>query len=320
MGLIRTSKRKIGGIVVPLVTPLRAGGELDRGSLNRMVEHVAGAGVNGLFMLGSTGEASSLSVEVRCSLLREVAQSARERVPLIVNVSDTAFDHTLRVADEAAQSGAFAVALSPPSYFVLDQHQLSAYSRHFCERSPLPVFLYNVPQFAHTAFEPETVCELAELPNVIGLKNSDGSLEYLQRVQSLLGSREGFSVLVGNEETLLPALELGADGGVCGGANMFPELFVELFQAATEGRGNDAERLQQIVGEVSEAVYGVGAPETSYLRGLKRALSALGLIEDALAEPLQNFEPAEKAELDGRFARVLAKVRQVAESDHSVST
>lgn len=312
MGRIQTSNGKISGIVVPLVTPLRPSGELDRGSLDRILEHVAGAGVHGLFVLGSTGEASSLSVELRCSLLRAVAESARVRIPLIVNVSDTAFDHTLQIAEEAARNGAFAVALSPPCYFVLDQQQLSAYTSHFCERSPLPVFLYNVPQYAHTAFEPETVCELAELPNVIGLKNSDGRLEYLQQMQSCLGRREEFSLLVGNEETLLPALRLGADGGVCGGANMFPELFVELFQAATDGGGYKAERLQQLVVEISEAVYRVGAPETSYLRGLKRALAAMALIEDALAEPLQSFEPAEKAELDARFARVLEKVRQLA--------
>ena len=319
MGRIRTSKQKIGGIVVPLITPLREGGELDRGSLDRMVEHVVGAGVNGLFVLGSTGESSSLSVETRCSLLRTVAQSARERVPLIANVSDTAFEHTLRIAAEAAQSGAFAVALSPPSYFVLDQQQLSAYTRHFCERSPLPVFLYNVPQFAHTAFEPETVCGLAVLPNIIGLKNSDGSLEYLRQVQAGLVHGQEFSLLVGNEESLLEALQLGADGGVCGGANMFPRVFVELFQAVAEGRATDAERLQRIVVEVSDAVYRVGAPETSYLRGLKRALSALGLIEDALAEPLQNFEPAERAELDARFACVWEAVRKAAESNYSKS-
>lgn len=319
MGHIQTSNGKLRGIIVPLVTPLRAGGALDRDSLDRVVEHVAAAGVNGLFLLGSTGEASSLSVELRCSLLRAVAQRAGERVPLVVNVSDTALEHTLQIADEAAEQGALAVALSPPCYFVLDQRQLKAYTRHFCEKSALPVFLYNVPQYAHTAFEPETVCELAELPNVIGLKNSDGSLEYLQRVRSGLRRREEFSLLVGNEETLLSALQLGADGGVCGGANMFPEMFVELFQAATGGRVNDAEWLQQIVVEISESVYRVGAPETSYLRGLKRALSALELIEDVLAEPLQNFEPAEKAELDARFARVLETVRKVAERNHSKS-
>ena len=312
MASIRKSNHKIRGVVVPLVTPLREGGALDSSSLERIVEHVIRADVDGLFVLGSTGEAPSLSVELRCSILRAVAQAAASRLPLVVNVSDTALDHTLRIAEQAAHNGAFALALSPPSYFALDQKQVRAYVAHFCEKSPLPVFLYNVPQFAHTAFEPETVCELAQLPNVIGLKNSDGRLDYLRRVQLGLARREEFSLLVGNEEILLPALKLGADGGVCGGANMFPRIFVELFKAATEGHHAEAERLQALVLEVSNAIYHVGASETSYLRGLKRALSGLGLIQDVLAEPLQNFEPAEKAELDARFARVHEAIHEAA--------
>lgn len=289
---------------MPLVTPLRPDASLDVRSVERIVAHVVEGGVNGLFVLGSTGEAPSLSIEMRISVLRSIAKAAPADVRVIANVSDAAMEHTLQLAEQAASGGAVAVALSPPSYFSLDQEQLRAYVEHFCERSPLPVFLYNIPQFAHTPFEPETVCNLAELRNVIGLKNSDGSLDYLRKVQSGLRRRTNFSLLVGNEETLLPALRMGADGGVCGGANMFPQIFVELFRAATEGRAVEAERLQEIVVKLSEAVYRVGAPETGYLRGLKRALARLQLIQDVLAEPLQNFHPAEKAELDARLAEV----------------
>jgi 4-hydroxy-tetrahydrodipicolinate synthase len=234
-----------------------------------------------------------------------LCEAVAGRVPIVVNVSDTAFGHSVRLAEEAAKNGAVAVAISPPSYFPVDQLQLRTYIAHFAELSPLPVFLYNIPQFAHTPFTEETVCELAELPNVIGLKNSNNSLDYLRTVHTKLKQRADFTVLVGNEETLLPALTIGADGGVCGGANMFPKLFVQLFDAATNGRASEAERIQQTVLQVSKAVYAVGAAETSYLRGLKRALTLLGLIQDVLAEPLQNFNMAEGAELDSRFARQL---------------
>lgn len=302
---VPTLSGKLRGIITPLVTPLLDWRTLDFPSLRRLIEHVVAGKVHGLFVLGSTGEAPSLGIDLRCALVRAVSNEAAARVPLIVNVSDTAFEHTLCLAEEAAKCGAMAVAISPPSYFPLDQAQLKAYLAHFSERSPLPVFLYNIPQFAHTAIAAETVCELAELPNVIGLKNSDGSLDYLRAVHTGLRRRSDFSVLVGNEETLLPALTIGADGGVCGGANMFPQMFVQLFEAATNGRQAEAEELQQTVVRISKAVYAVGAPETSYLRGLKRALTGLGMIRDVLAEPLQNFDKAEQAELDSRFARLL---------------
>ena len=176
--------------------------------------------------------------------------------------------------------------------------------------SPLPVFLYNIPQFAHTEFAEETVCELAELPKVVGLKNSNGNLDYLRTVLKGLRQRADFTVLVGNEEKLLPALTIGADGGVCGGANMFPEVFVQLYDAATDGRGGEAEQLQQTVIQIADALYSVGASETSYLRGLKRALTLLGVIQDVLAEPLQNFDRGEQAELDSRFARVREALKE----------
>jgi dihydrodipicolinate synthase/N-acetylneuraminate lyase len=307
---VPTFNGKLRGIIAPLVTPLRNWQTMDLPSLERLVEHVLAGKVHGLFVLGSTGEALSLSIDLRCALVQALSEAVAARVPIIVNVSDTAFAHSLRLAHEAAKCGAIAVAISPPCYFQLDQRQLSAYVAHFAERSPLPVFLYNIPQFAHTAFAEKTVCELAELPNVIGLKNSNGNLDYLRAVQAGLRQRADFSVVVGNEETLLPALIVGADGGVCGGANMFPKLFVELFEAATNGRVSETEQLQQTVVRVAKAVYAVGAPETSYLRGLKRALSLLGFIQDVLAEPLQNFDRAEQAELDSRFARVLESMNE----------
>jgi 4-hydroxy-tetrahydrodipicolinate synthase len=256
-------------------------------------------------VLGSTGEAASLSIDVRCAVIDAVRQAVKGRVPILVNVSDTALAHSTRLAEEAAGNGASALVLSPPCYFPLDQEQLFRYARSFCENAPLPVFLYNVPQYAHNSFAPDTVRKLSYLPNVTGLKNSDGSLEYLKAVRAAVSHRSEFTLFVGNEESLLPALEAGADGGVCGGANLFPEVFVRLYQAAINGRQGEAQALQNLVIRISEAVYAVGPPETSYLRGLKHALSILGVIEDVLAEPLQKFNTAERAELEKRFRRLL---------------
>jgi 4-hydroxy-tetrahydrodipicolinate synthase len=302
---VNSSKPSLRGIVVPLVTPLRDTQALDFEALSRIVESVLDGGVHGLFVLGSTGEAPSLSIDLRYSVINLVQQVAANRVPVLVNISDTAFAHSLRLAEKAASAGASAVVLSPPCYFPIDQEQLFRYATKFCEHSPVPVFLYNVPQYAHNAFAPETVRELSYLEIVVGLKNSDGSLEYLKAVRAGVAHRSNFSLLVGNEETLLPALSAGADGGVCGGANLFPKLFVQLYEAATNGSDGEARPIQELVIRVAETVYGVGPSETSYLRGLKHALSMLGLIENVLAEPLQNFRPHERAEFEERFEHLL---------------
>lgn len=299
------SKFKLRGIITPLVTPLRHAAALDIEALSRLIERVLDGGVHGLFVLGSTGEAPSLSIALRCAVISTVRDLVEGRVPVLVNVSDTAFAHCLRLADEAALAGASAVALSPPCYFPLDQDQLFRHTKKFCENSPLPVFIYNVPQYAHNAFAPDTVRELSYLPNVIGLKNSNGSLEYLEAVRTRVAHRNDFSLFVGNEETLLAALLAGADGGVCGGANMFPKLFVQLYEAATNGRHAEARPMQELVVRIAKAVYTVGPSESSYLRGLKHALSMLGVIENVLAEPLQNFNAAERVQFEKDFGDLI---------------
>lgn len=310
---------KLQGIITPLVTPLSNSGELDNRGVERLVEHVVSGGVHGLFVLGSTGEGPSLSIDVRRELIRRVTRTAGDRVPVLVNVSDTALTHCLQLSQDAALTGASAVVISPPCYFPLDQQQLFEYTKKFCDDSPLPVFLYNVPQYAHNRFEPETVRELSYLPNVIGIKNSDGSLQYLETVRNGVAHRSDFTLLVGNEEILLSALRAGADGGVCGGANMFPRLFVQLCDVTKNGSHVEAETIQDLIVRVSKAVYTVGPPETSYLRGLKHALSFLTLIDGRLAEPLQQFDAAQCAELDERLKILLEEMTAEFKMDDHLS-
>jgi len=200
------------------------------------------------------------------------------------------------------------VVLSPPCYFPLDQELLFASARSFAQRSPLPVFLYNVPQYAHNEYAPETVERLSHAPNIAGIKNSNGSLDYLRAVREAVAHRPEFSVLVGNEEKFFPALLAGADGGVCGGANMFPELFVQLYESYLNGRHSQAEAHHKTVVRIADAIYTVGPSETSYLRGLKCALSLLGVINDVLAEPLRSLNPAQRGELEQRLNAVLEAV------------
>jgi 2-dehydro-3-deoxy-D-pentonate aldolase len=300
--------RPLRGIIPPLVTPLLDRGALDVSGLIGVIERVLAGGVHGVFILGSTGEAPSLGLDLRRHVIRETCGAVGGRVPVLVNVSDTAFAHCLQLAEDAAKAGAVAVVLSPPCYFPLDQDLLFAAVFKFAERSPLPVFLYNVPQYAHTEYASSTVERLSHAPNIAGIKNSNGNLEYLREVLRAVAHRPEFSILVGNEEKFLPALLAGAHGGVCGGANMFPELFVQLYEAFVKGRHSEAEAHHKNVVRVSDAIYTVGPLETSYLRGLKCALSLLGVINDVLADPLQSLNETQRKELEQRLNEVLEAV------------
>jgi dihydrodipicolinate synthase/N-acetylneuraminate lyase len=200
------------------------------------------------------------------------------------------------------------VALCPPYYFSITQADLLRYAQKFAEAAELPVFLYNIPQNAHLDFEAPTVHRLSSIPNIVGLKNSNGSLKYLANVIQVKAQRPEFSVLVGTEEIMLAAIDAGADGSICGGANMFPALYVKLLDAINSGCRPRAIEIQDLIGRIAGQIYTVGPASTSYFRGLKAALAELGACGETLAEPLSVFNQEEKAELRSRLNRLLPEI------------
>ncbi len=296
------------GIIPPLVTPLTDHGDLDKSGLKSVINRVLGGGVQGLFLLGSTGEFCSLNSETCKAVIDEGCASVAGRVPVIINVSNTSLDESVRLAQYAARAGAVAVAICPPYYYSVTQDDLVRYVSKFTARAELPVFLYNIPQHAHVEFTVETVYRLADLPNIVGMKNSNGDLDYLAAINRVKSRHPLFSLLVGTEEIMMASLDAGADGSVCGGANLFPRLYVRLYEAVTEGRRPQAEALQALIVRVAAAIYTVGPAPTAYLRGVKSALAQLGVCGSALAEPLGDFDQEEQEELCSRLKRLLPDI------------
>ncbi len=229
------TNRPFHGIIPPLVTPLADRDALDEPGLQRLVEHVISGGVNGAFILGTTGEAPSLSYRLRRELIDRVCRQADGRVPVLVGVTDTAFVESVRLARHAAEAGAAAVVLSTPYYFPAGQTELRGYINNIVQQLPLPLVLYNMPGLTKVWFELETLRELAQLDGIIGIKDSSGDLEYFESLMSLRELRPDWSIMIGPEHLLPRAMELGGDGGVSGGANVFPRLFVECYRAAAAG-------------------------------------------------------------------------------------
>jgi len=285
--------RPLRGIIPPLVTPLLDRDTLDAAGLERLIEHVLAGGVHGLFVLGTTGEAPSLSYRLRYELIERVCGQVKERVPVLVGITDTSFVESVNVARQARQAGAQAVVLAPPYYFPAGQAELLEYIRHLTPELPLPLFLYNMPSYTKLVFEPQTIRAAAEFPGIVGIKDSSGNMIYFRRLQSLLKDRPDFSLLMGQEELLAETILLGGHGSVCGGANLIPELYVELYNAACSKDLPKIESLHKKVMELSNAIYNVGRYESSFLKGLKCALSCIGICSDFLAEPFHRFRRAE---------------------------
>jgi dihydrodipicolinate synthase/N-acetylneuraminate lyase len=285
--------KPLRGIIVPMVTPLLDRDTLDVAGLERLIEHIIAGGVHGLFILGTTGEAPSLSYRLRSELIQRVCALVKGRIPVLVGITDTSFVESINISHKAKDAGAQAIVLAPPYYFPAGQSELLEYLSHLTHELPLPLFLYNMPSYTKLVFEPETIRAAAEYPGIVGIKDSSGNMVYFRQLQSLLKDHPDFSLLMGREELLAEAILLGGHGSVCGGANLIPELYVDLYNAACSKDLPKVEALHKKVMEFSTAVYHVGRYESSLLKGLKCALSCVGICSDFLAEPFHRFRRAE---------------------------
>jgi len=286
------------GIIPPLVTPLKNNETLDVESLERLVEHLIAGGVHGLFILGTTGEEQSLSYDVRKQMIKEACRINRGRLPLLACITDTSIVESIRLARVAADCGADAVVSAPPYYFATGQPELAQFYEELVPQLPLPMFLYNMPSHVKVNFAPDTVRRIARNEQVIGFKDSSANAVYFQSVMYKMQERKDFAMLVGPEEITGECVLLGAHGGINGGANMFPRLYVAMYNAASSGDLRRVRQLQQYIMQISTTIYTVGQHGSSYLKGLKCALSLLGVInDDFVASPFYKFNAPEREKI-----------------------
>ena len=296
----------LAGIIPPLVTPLKDRDTLDGDGLERVIEHVIAGGVHGLFLLGTTGEGTSLSYRLRRELISAACDQVKGRVSVLVAVTDTAFVESVALAHHAEKAGADVVVIAPPYYMPEGQPELREYLEHLLSELPLPLFLYNMPPLTKVPFELETVRWAMDQSRILGIKDSSGSMAYFNRIRELIAQRPDWSLFVGPEELLAESLLLGAHGGVSGGANIFPKLYVELFAAARRGDIERTRALHAVVMQVTGRLYYVGKHASAVIKGIKCALSCLGLCGDFMAEPFHRFREPEREQI-GRAVMDLRK-------------
>lgn len=289
-----------------MITPLSDRDVLDTAGTERLVEHLLAGGVHGIFILGTTGEGPSLSYRLRHELISLVCDQVDGRVPVLVGVTDTSFTESVSLGAYAADAGATAVVLSAPYYFATGQPELLEYVQDVAGEMPLPVFLYNMPSHTKVMFEPDTVRAALEIPNVVGMKDSSAQMIYFHKLQAICAERRDFTLLIGPEELMSEAVLYGGHGGVCGGANLFPRLYVDLYEAAAAKRLDQVAKLHARVMRVSSSIYTVGAYGSSFIKGVKCALSCLGICDDFMAAPFRRFGVEERKRIAAALSQLEA--------------
>ncbi|MEA3247886.1 MAG: dihydrodipicolinate synthase family protein, partial [Gemmatimonadota bacterium] len=227
---------QLQGVLGPVVSTFQEGTEtLDVASFTSNVNAHVAAGLHGIVVCGSTGEAALLSEDERRVLL-EAARGAtpRDRL-LLMGTGAESTRQTIRRCEDAKAGGADAVLVVAPHYYssAMTLEALRIHYRAVADASPLPVVLYNIPKYMHFALPAELVAELAKHPNVVGIKDSSGNIDMLK---GFLAAQSGsFSVLTGNGSTFVPALEAGARGGILAVALFAPALSLQMLDAHARG-------------------------------------------------------------------------------------
>ena len=298
--------RPLQGVIPPLITPLTDRDTIDESGTERLINHVIAGGVAGVFVLGSTGEAPSLSYRLRRDFIQLASSIIDSRVPLMVGITDTSFVESVELARVAADAGAAAVVLSTPYYFPAGQTELTQYVEHIIEELPLPLMLYNIPVLTKVAFEIDTLRYLSKYPQIVGVKDSGGDMDYFRELLTLRELRPDWTILIGPEHLLAAAVQAGGDGGVNGGANVFPKLFTSMFVAARDG---DTERVTELQEQINnlQPIYDVGKYASRFIKATKCAASLRGLCSDHMAEPFNHFFDPERR----KVAAVIEQVNEI---------
>lgn len=291
------------GVVVPMVTPMATPTELDTAGIDRLLEHLIAGGSSGIFALGTTGEAAALGSKLRKKALPHICKTVAGRVPVIAAVSDPSLFEAIDLARHAADAGADAVAVSAPYYIPVDQDELGDFYEAIARESPLPVFLYNIPQLTQTVIEPATVARLLSIDHIVGIKDSSGDIDYFEKVVAAAKPRENYTLMVGMEQNLVPAIRLGAHGCVGGGANVWPSNLVAIYHAAVAGEYDRAVEMSEQQARLLE-ICKFGTLFPGIVRGFKCALDVLGVASDVPVAPIRPCNQEQREFIAGRLTEL----------------
>ena len=300
------------GVITPMVTPLIDRENIDFKGLEKLLDHLINGGVSGVFLMGTTGEGTSISPRMRKDLIKYSIEYVKGRVPVFVSIADCCIEESLNMARYAKECGVTYLVSALPFYLGLTQKEIIDYYTTIADNVPLPLFLYNIPAQTKLMISVEAVKTLAKHPNIIGMKDSSGNGTYFNTLLAEIKAEyPNFTILVGPYEMLASTMAMGGNGGVNSGSNLFPELYVNLFKAC---KAKDTERilkLQKLVMKVSTGVYSVDKSSVSFLKGLKAALFTEGLITDYICEPLQKVNNADLETIRKNVTELKQQIIQV---------
>lgn len=293
----------IKGIFTPNVVPLHDDGSVNEGELRRYVDWLISKGIHGLYPNGSTGEFIRFSYEQRLRIVEIICSESRGRVPVLAGAAEANIPVTLEACRRYADLGCRAVSLTGPYYFKVSQESIEEYFRVIASQSPIDILLYNIPQFANEISLPVVKRLASDCPRIIGIKDSSRDFPRLMAtLREIKAVRPDFVCFTGTEETLLPALLMGVDGGTIATSGVAPEAVLKLYDAFLAGNLDEAKRIQFKLLELIETMFAAG----NFPDGFRKGVDLRGFRVGGGLHPLGSQQALQAVELGGKIACLLS--------------
>lgn len=265
--------------MVALVTPMHENGEVDSVSLKKLVEFHIENGTSAIVSMGTTGESATLDTKEHCAVIRQTVEYVNKRIPVIAGTGANSTSEAIELTQCAMEAGADACLLVTPYYNKPTQHGLVLHHRAIAEKVAIPQILYNVPGRTACDMLPETIAELAEVPNIIGVKEATGDLSRLTRILELCGDK--MDVYSGDDATGTDFMLQGGKGVISVTTNVAPRAMADMCAAALSGQAEKAHEINKTLELLHERLFLEANPIP-----VKWALAEMGLIELGIRLPL----------------------------------
>lgn len=260
----------IKGIIPPIITPMNEDESFNEKEFRNQIERQITGGVHGLFCYGTNGECYALSAAEKEEILKVCVDQVNGRVPVYAGTGCITTKETVEMSKKAEALGADVLSVITPYFAAVSQEELYEHYAAVAEAVKLPIVLYNIPARTGCSIAPETVARLADIPNIVGAKDSSGNWENLQAYIELTKEKD-FAVLSGNDSLILSALKAGGKGGIAGCANVYPHNMVSIYECFVKGDLEGAQKAQDAIASF-RGCFKYGNPNTV----VKTAVKLLG--------------------------------------------
>ncbi len=285
------NRASMEGIIPAMLTPFTRSGDLDLAGLKENVAFLIENGVSQIMCLGSTGEAATLTREECVKVTEATVKAANGRVPVMAGTGATSTREVIARSKEAKSAGAYSVMIVTPFYEIPNQEGLYKHYAAIAEAVDIPICLYNIPPHTQVEIAPETLEKLAEIDNIVALKDSSGNLGYFAEVMRRVGDK--MAILTGGDDITLPCFALGCHGAILALANIAPRMTVDLFQAVQQ---KEREKALGIFFKLLPISRAISVPQ-NFPAPVKEAVNMLGRTAGPARSPILPLDDAERGEI-----------------------